>query len=59
MTGKETLLHKFAGGAGGFDAMAGLLRDSTGNLYGTTYYGGQLTCSVSGTGCGIIFKIGP
>ena len=36
---------------------AGLLRDSAGNLYGTTYFGG-VTCKESPTfGCGVVFKI--
>jgi uncharacterized repeat protein (TIGR03803 family) len=60
-TGKETVLHSFTGGADGWYPIAGLLQDSAGNRYGTTSYGGQLTCpsSASGTGCGVIFKVVP
>jgi uncharacterized repeat protein (TIGR03803 family) len=35
-TGAETVLYKFKGGADGGTPYAGLLRDSAGNLYGTT-----------------------
>ena len=34
--GQETVLHSFTGGPDGNFPAAGLLRDSTGNLYGTT-----------------------
>jgi len=33
-----------------------LARDSAGNLYGTTTFGGQSRCN--GSGCGVVFKIG-
>jgi uncharacterized repeat protein (TIGR03803 family) len=36
LTGKESVLHSFIGGTDGADPIAGLLRDSVGNLYGTT-----------------------
>ena len=41
-TGKETVLHSFAGGSsdGNYPFYAGLLMDTEGNLYGDTYYGG-------------------
>ena len=38
--GTVTVLHSFAGGSDGSDARSGLLRDKTGNLYGTTFSGG-------------------
>ncbi len=39
--GAVTVLHNFAGGAKDGDTpMSGVLRDSAGNLYGTTYLGG-------------------
>ncbi len=34
--GQETILHAFAGGSDGAFPFAGLIRDSAGNLYGTT-----------------------
>jgi uncharacterized repeat protein (TIGR03803 family) len=55
-TGKETVLHSFAGNsfAGGFTDGAypimGLVRDSKGNLYGTTTHGGA-------GGIGTVFRI--
>jgi uncharacterized repeat protein (TIGR03803 family) len=39
--GVETTLYTFTGGADGGSPMAGVIRDSEGNLYGTTYYGGM------------------
>jgi uncharacterized repeat protein (TIGR03803 family) len=41
-SGHETVLHSFAGGSDGSDPMAGLVRDPSGNLYGTTFQGGYL-----------------
>ena len=60
-TGKETVLYRFTGGADGASPVAGLVRDAAGNLYGTAYFGGDLTgsfCSALG-GCGVVFKIAP
>jgi len=39
-TWTETVLHTFGSGSDGFEPQAGLVMDSTGNLYGTTSYGG-------------------
>jgi uncharacterized repeat protein (TIGR03803 family) len=33
-----------------------VIRDNAGNLYGTTLYGGDLTCS-DPDGCGVVFKL--
>jgi uncharacterized repeat protein (TIGR03803 family) len=57
-TGVESVLHSFTGGADGWYPVAALLQGSDGDLYGSTAYGGQLTCpsSASGSGCGVIFK---
>jgi uncharacterized repeat protein (TIGR03803 family) len=51
--GKETVLHAFTNkGADGNNPSAGLVQDSSGNLYGTTISGG--------TGqSGIVFKVDP
>jgi uncharacterized repeat protein (TIGR03803 family) len=51
-TGKETILHSFAGGADGLGPNSGVILDAAGNLYGTTFTGGAFN---SGT----IFKIAP
>jgi uncharacterized repeat protein (TIGR03803 family) len=39
--GAESVLYSFAGGTDGANPQAGLLRDKSGNLYGTTYAGGK------------------
>jgi uncharacterized repeat protein (TIGR03803 family) len=38
--------------------LAGLARDSAGNLYGATISGGGVSCTNGDLGCGIVFKIG-
>jgi uncharacterized repeat protein (TIGR03803 family) len=48
--GKLTLLHSFAGMPDGQNPYARLIRDSAGNLYGTTFYGGT-------SGYGAVFKL--
>lgn len=54
-SGTETVLYSFKGKADGEQPTAGLVRDSAGNLYGTTLLGGNLTCG--GIGCGTVFKL--
>jgi uncharacterized repeat protein (TIGR03803 family) len=49
---KEAVLHNFGSGTDGTYPYAGLVRDSAGNLYGTTYGGGT-------SGLGTVFKIEP
>ena len=55
--GKETVLFNFTGGADGKFPFGGLVRDSKGNLYGTTSQGGSAGCF--GSGCGTVFKLTP
>lgn len=55
--GTETVLYSFKGGIDGADPVGGLISDKSGNLYGTTFYGGQPECN--GYGCGVVFKITP
>ena len=56
-SGRETVLHAFAGGAkDGEVPYGGLVRDSAGNLYGTTVSGGEGPCN---QGCGVVFKLTP
>lgn len=67
---KEQVLYSFKGvGAGkqfgdGANPNGGLVLDSKGAIYGTTYFGGnnvqgQCAGGVGGTGCGIVFKLTP
>lgn len=56
--GNETVLYSFTKGRDGYYPAAGLVRDSAGNLYGTTANGGNLSCSVQRElGCGVVFKL--
>jgi len=48
--GVETVLYTFTGGADGRVPAAGVIRDSAGNLYGTTELGGAV-------GAGVVFKL--
>lgn len=51
--GQETVLYSFTGGADGkFPYYGSLVRDSAGNLYGTTVGGGPLNF-------GVVFKVDP
>jgi uncharacterized repeat protein (TIGR03803 family) len=56
--GKFSVLHSFSGGADGFLPLGPLTLDSSGNLYGTTTFGGNPGC-VSGSGCGVAFELNP
>jgi uncharacterized repeat protein (TIGR03803 family) len=50
-------MHRF-NGKNGMVPQAGLLRDSIGNLYGTTIEGGDLSCSDGNSlGCGTVYKL--
>jgi uncharacterized repeat protein (TIGR03803 family) len=49
-SGHQTVLHQFTGGADGGVPSAGVVADSTGNLYGTTYSGGAY-------GYGTVYKL--
>ena len=48
--GLERILYSFTGGADGGHPIAGVIRDSSDNLYGTTAYGGT-------AGCGTVYKV--
>lgn len=46
--------------ADGIQPEAGLVRDSNGNLYGTTFFGGNGTgCDINFAGCGVVFQVAP
>jgi len=60
--GAFTVLYSFNWGVGadGARPVGKLLRDTSGNLYGTTRYGGNYTGSdCQGSGCGTIFEVAP
>lgn len=57
--GTETVLYSFKGGADGSNPTAGLIMDSNGSLYGTTYEGGPYSCGIYVVGCGTVFKLAP
>jgi uncharacterized repeat protein (TIGR03803 family) len=56
-TGKETVLYAFTRGAGGRAPYAGVSRDSDGNLYGTTIWGGDFSHECTFYGCGVVFRV--
>jgi uncharacterized repeat protein (TIGR03803 family) len=51
-------LHDFTGGSDGAFPLSSVALDPSGNLYGTTYYGGNLNCYAP-YGCGVIWQITP
>lgn len=55
----ETILHQFGNGTDGSGPESGLIRDSNGNLYGTTTDGGTDASCNSGRGCGTIYELSP
>jgi hypothetical protein len=56
-----TLLYSFGGFASDGQLPAGPITfDKSGNLYGTTFYGGSSSCLLGGSGgCGTIFQLSP
>jgi len=58
-TWTESVLYDFCSLTGctdGADSAAGLILDQSGNLYGTTYGGGNSACT---GGCGVVFELSP
>jgi uncharacterized repeat protein (TIGR03803 family) len=52
----ESVLYNFTGNTDGGQPYASLIFDASGNLYGTTNFGGSTNCS---QGCGTAFKLSP
>jgi uncharacterized repeat protein (TIGR03803 family) len=53
------MLHSFSGGTDGANPNGGLVLDSKGAIYGTTFIGGYNCPHNSGKGCGTIFRLLP
>jgi uncharacterized repeat protein (TIGR03803 family) len=54
----ESVLYDFTGGKDGNSSRASVIFDQSGNLYGTTEFGGNLS-GCGGSGCGVVFKLVP
>jgi len=54
--GVHTILHTFSGGSDGGGPLGSLIFDASGNLYGTTAFGGSNSVACYG-GCGTVFEI--
>ncbi|MGA8491334.1 MAG: choice-of-anchor tandem repeat GloVer-containing protein [Terriglobales bacterium] len=52
----ESVLYSFTGSEDGAQPYGSLVFDSSGNLYGTTNFGGDTNCNL---GCGTVFKLSP
>jgi hypothetical protein len=48
------VIHTFAGGTDGANPFGGIVMDDFGNVYGTTVYGGDMSCGTKG--CGVVFE---
>jgi len=58
--GKEYVLYRFKGTADGESPMAPMILDAKGNLYGTTWTGGDvknIRCTIQANGCGVVFEL--
>jgi len=55
--GAITVLHSFTGSTDGGTPFSSVIRDSAGNLYGTTDSGGSSVCGYMGAGCGVVFRL--
>lgn len=56
---QEHDLYTFTGGSDGQFPTSGVVFDSSGQLYGTTEWGGGLFCLPSNHGCGTAFRLTP
>jgi uncharacterized repeat protein (TIGR03803 family) len=57
--GTYTSVYDFTGGDDGGYPRSDLVSDASGNLYGTTLSGGELSCRPWMPGCGVVFKVAP
>jgi uncharacterized repeat protein (TIGR03803 family) len=57
---KESVLYAFKGGSDGAGPDGALMVDASGNLYGTTIFGGGgAGCNNGSNGCGTVFRLTP
>lgn len=57
--GQLLTLYTFTGGADGQYPQSGVIRDASGNLYGTASSGGTVTSQCFNQGCGVVFMLSP
>jgi uncharacterized repeat protein (TIGR03803 family) len=55
---RQSVIHTFSG-LDGSNPMANVVEDASGNLYGTTIYGGNMNFKCADGGCGVVFKLSP
>lgn len=55
---RQSVIHTFSG-LDGSNPMANVVEDESGNLYGTTIYGGNSAVKCDKGGCGVVFKLSP
>jgi hypothetical protein len=55
----EQVLHSFAGGTDGAEPNGGLVLDNKGNVFGTTFGGGNESGQCGTVGCGTAFELRP
>lgn len=55
--GTYEVLHTFTSSPDGGNPTAGVVRDTMGNLYGTTSAGGNASAACANSYCGVVFKI--
>jgi uncharacterized repeat protein (TIGR03803 family) len=59
-TDQLTTPYTFSGNSDGGQPQAGLIRDSSGNLYGTAFAAGDLNrICAQNNGCGVVFQLSP
>jgi len=54
---RKSTIHNFTG-KDGINPDGGVVFDAAGSLYGTTYYGGDMSCNAP-LGCGTVYKLTP
>jgi uncharacterized repeat protein (TIGR03803 family) len=55
--GKLTVLYTFPGGARGNSPRWRLIREASGLVHGVTQFGGDSTCALGSSGCGVVFTL--